>query len=77
MTQAVRVAALGASLFGWLVLTVVALPLIEGGGSSPVAQLAVTSLFAVWLVWAAVAIRYDRRESRERTEHYSDRRDHR
>ena len=56
--------ALGASVFAWLVLTLIAFPLIEGGGSSSLLELAITSAFLLWLIWAAVAIRYDRRAHR-------------
>lgn len=53
--------ALGATVFAWVVLTLLALPAIEGGGDSPLVQLAVTAAFILWLAWGAVAIAYDTR----------------
>jgi len=61
VTQVLRVAALGATFLAWLVLTLIALPLIEGGGDSPLLQLALTAAFILWLAWAAAAIAYDTR----------------
>ena len=61
MAQVLRVAALGASFLLWLVLTLVLLPLLEGGGSSSILQLAVAAAFVLWLCWAGAAIVYDRR----------------
>lgn len=60
MVQVLRLAATGATAFVWAALTLVGLPLIEGGGDSPVLQLALAAAFFLWLVWAAVALAYDR-----------------
>ena len=60
-----RIAALGASVFTWVVLTLIAFPAIEGGGDSPLPQLAVAAAFVLWLGWAAAAIAYDRRRRRD------------
>jgi hypothetical protein len=64
VAQVLRIVALGVSVLAWLVLTLIVLPLIEGEGSSSLLELAITSAFLVWLIWAAAAIRYDRRARR-------------
>ena len=61
MTQILRVVALGATVLGWLVLTLLVLPAMEADGDSPLFQLAVAAAFILWLAWAAAGIAYERR----------------